>query len=225
MQLYYIRHGEPTYEPDMLTSRGKRQAEELANVLSRIGLDEIYASTSKRALETAEPTAKRLGLSVTPLDWCNEKYAYEEFSCIDKADGRRKWLYEIERVKRTFVSPEFEGRAARWYERAPFSEKRFKAGFGRIQESGFAFLRSLGYAYDDSIRAYHVLNRSDKKVALFAHEGVGMALLSTLLGIPYPHFCTHFSLGFCGFAVLSFDGASPVLPRLVHLDSGTAASS
>ncbi len=220
MNLYYIRHGEPTYEPDMLTERGRMQAEALAGVLADIRFDAIYSSTSQRALETAGPTAKRLGLTVKPLDWCNEKYAYEEFSCIDEADGRRKWLYEIEGVKRIFVSPEFEGQAAAWYQSERFFDERFKAGTERIQRAGFAFLETLGYVYDDKKGAYHVRNKSDANIALFAHEGVGTVLLSSVLGIPYPYFCTHFSLGFCGFLVISFEGEPLAVPKVSKLFEG-----
>ena len=56
MLLYYIRHGEPTYDPDELTPNGRRQAEAVGRRLARFGLDKIYCSTSNRALQTAQPT-------------------------------------------------------------------------------------------------------------------------------------------------------------------------
>ena len=62
MLLYYLRHGDPIYDPDSLTELGHQQAQALSKRLSLYGLDEIYASTSIRAQMTAEPTCKALGL-------------------------------------------------------------------------------------------------------------------------------------------------------------------
>ena len=58
MIFYYIRHGDPTYNPDSLTALGVRQAEALAKRLALYGLDNIYSSTSNRAIMTAKPTCE-----------------------------------------------------------------------------------------------------------------------------------------------------------------------
>ena len=55
MLLYYVRHGDPIYDPDSLTPLGARQAEAVAKRLARYGLDEIYVSSSQRAKDTAKP--------------------------------------------------------------------------------------------------------------------------------------------------------------------------
>jgi probable phosphoglycerate mutase len=60
MLIIYIRHGEPTYDPDGLTELGKQQAEAVATSLSIDGVDQIFSSTSNRAILTAKPTAERL---------------------------------------------------------------------------------------------------------------------------------------------------------------------
>ena len=46
MLLFYIRHGDPIYNPDSLTPLGHRQAEAVAKRLALYGIDEIYASSS-----------------------------------------------------------------------------------------------------------------------------------------------------------------------------------
>ena len=61
MLLYIIRHGDPIYEIDSLTERGKLQAEALAERLACAGIDRIFCSPMGRAKMTAEPTCKRLG--------------------------------------------------------------------------------------------------------------------------------------------------------------------
>jgi broad specificity phosphatase PhoE len=72
--LLLIRHGEndflaknrlPGRIPGIhLNSRGRAQAGELARTLSRLPIKAIYSSPLERAIETAEPLAKSLGLGI-----------------------------------------------------------------------------------------------------------------------------------------------------------------
>jgi len=72
--LLLIRHGEndylkqnkmPGHIPGIhLNKRGREQAEELARTLSRLPIKAIYSSPLERAVETAEPLAKSLGLEI-----------------------------------------------------------------------------------------------------------------------------------------------------------------
>ena len=56
MIFYYVRHGDPIYNPDSLTPLGERQAEAVAKRLCLFGVNKIYASTSNRAILTGKPT-------------------------------------------------------------------------------------------------------------------------------------------------------------------------
>ena len=91
MLFFYIRHGDPTYHPDALTPLGRRQADAVAKRLALFGLDRIYASTSNRAIETAQPTCELLKLDMTQLDFANEHHAWMELGVV--VDGRRRWLF------------------------------------------------------------------------------------------------------------------------------------
>ena len=64
MLFYYIRHGEPIYEPDGLTELGFKQAEALALKFKHIDFSKIYSSTSNRAILTAKPTANALNKDI-----------------------------------------------------------------------------------------------------------------------------------------------------------------
>ena len=68
MKLYYIRHGEPVYQPDILTPLGQRQAEAVAKRVALYGADTIYASSSGRAKLTAQPTCELLKKEMKVLD-------------------------------------------------------------------------------------------------------------------------------------------------------------
>lgn len=71
MELVFVRHGLPLRIDDAggpadpaLSEEGHRQAEDLGAWLAPTGLDAIYASPMRRALETAAPLAAKLGLQV-----------------------------------------------------------------------------------------------------------------------------------------------------------------
>ena len=63
MLLFYVRHGDPIYNPDSLTPKGHLQAEALAKRFGLYGLNRVFTSDSVRAKQTAEPTCKLLGLA------------------------------------------------------------------------------------------------------------------------------------------------------------------
>ena len=72
MRLYIIRHGDPDYKNDSLTSRGKAEAQALAKYLPRLHLTHLYTSPLGRAKSTCAPCAERLGLPVEELPWVRE---------------------------------------------------------------------------------------------------------------------------------------------------------
>ena len=83
MLLYIIRHGDPHYPTDSLTARGVLQAEAVGKRLALYGVDKIYASSSNRAMQTAEPTCEILKKDKEILDFHRAKI--EERA---KAEGR-----------------------------------------------------------------------------------------------------------------------------------------
>ncbi|MYL03271.1 MAG: histidine phosphatase family protein, partial [Acidimicrobiaceae bacterium] len=76
MELLVIRHARPVRHeaPEggsadpVLAEIGHLQAQATAGYLGHEGIDHIVSSSMKRALQTAEPLADRLGLGVEMLD-------------------------------------------------------------------------------------------------------------------------------------------------------------
>jgi probable phosphoglycerate mutase len=75
VELTLVRHGETLWNVEgrmqghgdsPLSERGRLQAEALAGALSAEGLDALYSSDLRRALDTARPIAAVLGLPVRP---------------------------------------------------------------------------------------------------------------------------------------------------------------
>ena len=59
MKLFYIRHAEPTYNPNSLTPVGFEQAEALSERLKDVNFDKIYASPAERTMLTANAYCKK----------------------------------------------------------------------------------------------------------------------------------------------------------------------
>ena len=72
MRILLIRHGEPDYAIDGLTEKGKREVELLAKKLAKEKIDKIYSSPRGRAMLTAEPTCKALGMEMEILPFMRE---------------------------------------------------------------------------------------------------------------------------------------------------------
>ena len=202
MLFFYIRHGDPIYTPDSLTELGQKQAEALAPRLAAYGLDKIFSSSSNRAILTAEPTAKMLGLEPTLLDWAHEGHAFRELT-VPIDENRKHWGWVVPEMRRKFISPEMSALGNKWYDHPVFEGTTFKSGYQRIANAADEFFASLGYVREGD-GVYRVENHTDERVALFAHEGFGLAFLSHVLGIPYPHFSTHFALSHSSMTVIEF---------------------
>ncbi len=219
MLFFYVRHGDPIYHPDSLTPKGELQAAALAPRLARYGLDQIYVSSSNRAQLTAKPTCQALNLQPTVLDWCNESHAYRELSVTDE-NGKRHWLFQDNYYCRLMISPEIRALDHKWYLHKAFSKGTFQQGFQRIQREADQFMEQLGYRRRPQDGVYDTVHPNDQRVALFAHQGFGLAFLSHLLNIPYPAFCSYFDMGHTGVTVIEFkdlDGIS--IPKVLQLSN------
>ncbi len=213
MLLFFLRHGDPTYNPDELTPLGHRQAEALAKRLALYGIDEIYASSSNRAIQTAEPTCEILKKQATILDWCNESHAWEQLTIT--RNGKMRWLFQDDETVKLFASEKMKAMGDNWYDHPHFAETGAKVGIERVRKHAIEFFRELGYEYNG--RSFKAIKPNDKRIALFAHQGFGYAFLSVLLDIPYPVISTKFDMGHTGMTVIQFEGNGLVIPKLLQL--------
>lgn len=219
MLFFYIRHGDPIYQPDSLTPLGEYQAEAVKSRLGQFGLDKIYASSSNRAILTATPTAKMLKKEMEILDWCNESHAWHDLT-VKNEEGNMVWLYCYNKARIDFVSEDMRALGKKWYEHPKYNDERYKAGTLRIKKETEKLLAAHGYVHDDKRNLYIAENPSDERIALFAHEGFGLMFLSCLLDIPYPEFCTHFTMQHSGMTVIEFPNKKgEVIPTMLQLSN------
>ena len=81
-------------------------------------------------------------------------------------------------------------------------------------------LLSLGYEHERYTGKYRIVTPNDRRVALFAHQGFGLAFLSALLDIPYPMISTHFDMCHTGITAIEFrNGGEYSIPRVLTLSS------
>ena len=214
MLFYYLRHADPIYIPDSLTDLGKRQAEALAHRLAAHGIDKIYASSSKRAQDTARPTAEITKKEVTVLDWANETYHWKE-ATADVGDGRKNWMMHDPEYKLIFRSDEVRALGKEWYTHKAFRDHPIGEGMKRIGREADAFFAELGYEHDRTGNFYRAVRHNNDRVAFFAHQGFGTAFLAEILDVPYPEYCTSFDLNHSSMTVINFSpmpGTDKVIP-------------
>ena len=215
MVIYYVRHGDPVYNPDGLTPLGERQAEAVARRLALYGVDEIYSSPSNRAMKTAKPLSEILKKPITELDWCNESLAWEEFT-VENENGDRQWMFWDKKVREKFSQKSILDMRNDWY-KDPFFDKKVAKGVERVNKAIDDFLSGFGYIHDRETGLYTIKEDSNKKIAIFAHQGFSMAFFSSLLDIPYPVFSTRFDISHSCFSVIHFPPSSTgkITPKIL----------
>ena len=72
MRLIFIRHGDPDYEKDSLTEKGRREAALLCGRLLRLDIGDIYVSPLGRARDTLKPYLDRTGREAAVNLQCKE---------------------------------------------------------------------------------------------------------------------------------------------------------
>lgn len=198
MLLYIVRHGDPDYTTDTLTEKGVLQAEAVGKRLAKAGIDKVFSSSMGRALQTAAPLCRMLGLECTPQDWARE-IGQEMFT--QYPDGKRRTLGS--------VSPEYF-----WDENSevldrqtalqspPFRDTAMDAILPRVEADANAFLERLGYRKEGSV--YRILRENHERVALFCHAGFARALCCALLKVPAHTMWASFNYGHTGVTILEF---------------------
>lgn len=216
MLFFYVRHGDPIYAPDSLTELGQRQADSVAKRLSQYGIDRVYSSTSNRAILTAKPCCELNKLEMELVDFANEAHAWKDFTI--ERNGNRNWIFFDSEIKNLFSDPCVLSLGYDWYKHPSLTS--YQNGFHRILEESSEFFKTLGYEHIKNTGKYKVTKSNDVRVALFAHQGFGLAFLSAVLDIPYPIVANHFDMCHTGVTVIHFreiDGYA--IPKVLTLSS------
>ena len=175
MQLLIIRHGDPDYEHDSLTEKGRREAELLKQRLLKQPIDAFYCSPLGRAKATAEPTLKALSKTAVTCNWLRE---FDGFA-VDP--DTQKPTHPWDRL------PAFVNQNSDYFDYSRWLQTPFYQS-GDVAEKYQAVCRGIdeilaqhGYRHEGHL--YRVKQENTKTLAFFCHFGVECVLLSHLLSI------------------------------------------
>ena len=147
MLLFYIRHGDPIYNPNSLTPLGERQAEALAKRLALHGIDKVFSSPSNRALLTARPTCDILGLKPRLLEFADENYGWKNLTGTTP-EGKTEWLFGYTSARLLLNDPSVRELGFRWFEHPEFKGHEYGKEMERVYDGTDEFLASLGYEHE-----------------------------------------------------------------------------
>lgn len=204
MRLFIIRHADPDYPNDSITTAGKAEAEALAVRLKRLGLDAIYTSPLGRAVATCGYTARALGLEPVCLDWAREI----TLPMVELADLGQTVMWDVHGHLMRTQERWQQINAGDWHSLEPFDAPLAREGVEAVAASSDAFLKQLGFERDGGI--YRVLEPENRrKIAVFCHGGLGLTWLSHLLGISPPQMWGGFFLPPSSVTTILFDERVP----------------
>ena len=195
MKVIFVRHGHPNYTNDCLTEIGHLHAAAAAERLKESGIQEVYSSTSGRAVETADYTAKMLGLNVTQLEfmreitWGRGTEMYTEdthpWNTVDHMIAAGEDLLE-----------------KNWREVKPFEGNLLCEHTKRIEAGIDEWLAGHGYVREGNF--YRAGENTGKTIALFSHGGSSTAVLAHLFNLPFPFVIGSIRPNFTAITVVNF---------------------
>jgi probable phosphoglycerate mutase len=207
MELVFVRHGQPDWEPGGLavdepglTRLGRAQAERVAEHLRGEGFDAAYVSPLRRARETAAPLERTLSSRLRVQSWLAELQ-------MPPLEGT-----PVEEVQKFFEDARLRDLEA-WWDGMPGGESfrhfqnRVAAGIEAVLEAEHGARMHL----DGAHRIWRIRD-PEQRLVFVAHAGTIAVMLSHLLGIEQvPWAVERFSLGWAGISRI----------RTLHVASGS----
>lgn len=183
MRLYLVRHADPDYANDTITSEGLLEAEALAKRLEREGVDRIYCSPLGRAVDTMNAAARRLGIQPEIVPWMAEmehRVDIQPWGDLHVCDVPGEFIRRHEDAGAHFNC----------FSRAPYNDDELVRKVNVIRAGADSLLQQLGY---ERVGPRYRINQGNReKIVIFGHQVLGMVLMSHFLGIPV-------ELMWCGF--------------------------
>lgn len=180
MRLIFIRHGDPDYVNDCLTTKGRREAACLAERVKNWKIKDIYLSPMGRAQETASYSLKALHRDGITLDWLQEFW----HPITDPVTGRKGVPWDF--MPEYFTSRESFYDRHNWFDTEVLATNPdLKAAALQVYKEWDSLLASYGYIRDGGIYRTASASQEQKDCTLvfFCHLGVSLLLLGYLFGI------------------------------------------
>ena len=174
MRILIIRHGDPDYENDSLTDKGKKEAALLSDRLVHENIDNFYCSPLGRARETCDFTIKYLQRETQILMWLQE-FAH----LIDLPTGEKHLVWDLLPTFREQYPDLMD--AERWLEVPFIKSSNVPEKYVELKNELDKLLAKHGYIREG--KHYRAENANRDTIAFFCHFGVESMILSHLLNI------------------------------------------
>lgn len=175
MKLIIIRHGDPNYEIDSLTPTGWKEAELLAERVSKMDVKAFYVSPLGRAKDTASLTLKKMAREAEVLPWLREFAPAMPKPWLDHDSCLWDWLPQDWTARPIFYDKD------RWFDAPEFREAGAEKEYRWVCQGLDALLARHGYLRKDNY--YLAEHPNEDTIVLFCHFGLECVLLSHLLGV------------------------------------------
>ena len=207
MRLIFIRHGDPDYANDNLTSKGRREVELLTRRVSAWkDITQIYVSPMGRAKATAAPFLQNLNIEPTVCDWLREfdyKTVYPKNVNDKTLVGKKTMCWDI--------MPEYFLSDKNFFDKEKWTKTAFMKGGGidekyRMVCDGIdgilaqhGYIRNKKGFYDvvnpvpnhnwyEPVEKYHLKSVKDdypkeQTLVFFCHLGVMFVIIAHLVGM------------------------------------------
>lgn len=198
MNLYFIRHAEPDYENDTITSKGHIQAQKLADFYSNLKVDQLYHSSMGRARDTAKYLSEKWNVNAQSIDWARElKWGR---SIGDIYDSFSPWSIKDRLIKKNHAYP----KENEWMNLEDLQDGKLISDYKIHTEALDNFLKLQGYERHGQL--YKVINPNEKNVVIVCHGGVISALVSYLGNVPFFQFISHMGSDLTAVSKISLCG-------------------
>lgn len=198
MHLIFIRHGDPDYENDSVTEKGRRELELLSRRVSHLNATELFVSPMGRAQETAAACMRAMPpVKVETVPWLRE-FSYE----ITDAKTKKKRL-AWDWLPRDYFSEKKYRSVDTFYRTSSMKSGNIQAHYEEVCRGFDGILASYDYTrisadmpvyncfphltQQEAQADTHLLadqkNLDEKTLVFVCHLGVMFAILSHLTGI------------------------------------------
>jgi probable phosphoglycerate mutase len=176
MRILIIRHGDPDYEHDTLTERGWKEAELLADRISKMDISDFYVSTLGRAKDTASLTLKKMNRTAIEYEWLKEfPPRIKRPDVTDHESISWDWLPQ------DWTTQEEYFRRDLWDKTDIMKAGGVDAEYDRVIENFDKLIAKHGYVRENDY--YRVVKPNRDTIAFFCHFGLECVLLSRLMNV------------------------------------------
>lgn len=176
MRILIIRHAEPDYTIDSLTQKGWKEAQYLADRMTKLNVKQFYVSPLGRAKDTASLTLNKMKKTAIELPWLREFKApivYPTTQTIKNSTW--DWL-----PKDWTTNPNFYDKDL-WHTVDCMQQANVYEQAKWVYDGMDEVLKTHGYERKDNY--YKAVKANEDTIVFFCHFGVECIMLSHLLGV------------------------------------------